>query len=114
MTNPRVVVNGEIDKAATKQLRNRDPLTNEEIDLMIAEADSIEQEYFRLRVKALIAIVKKFGKRRAEVASLERENFEIKNGKLLVTFTLRKKHKRGLFQYLHWLEKNNQLRCKSL
>jgi integrase len=107
MTNPRVVVNGEIDKAATKQLRNRDPLTNEEIDLMIAEADSIEQEYFRLRVKALIAIVKKFGKRRAEVASLERENFEIKNGKLLVTFTLRKKHKRGLFQYLHWLEKNN-------
>jgi integrase len=107
MTNPRVVVNGRIDKAATKELRNRDPLTNEEIDLMLAEADAIEQEYFRLRVKALIGLVKKFGKRRSEIAALERENLEIKNGKLLVTFTLRKKHKRGLFQYLKLLEKTD-------
>jgi integrase len=109
MTNPRVVVNGVIDKAATKELRNRDPLSNEEIDLMLVEADKIERNYFRLRVKALIGIVKKFGKRRSEIASLERENLEIKNGKLLVTFTLRKKHKRGLFQYLKWLEKNNPI-----
>ena len=109
MTNPRVVVNGVIDKAATKALRNREPLTNEEIDLMLNEADAIEHEYFRLRVKALIGLVKKFGKRRSEIASLERENLKIKNEKLLVTFTLRKKHKKGLFQYLKWLEKNNPL-----
>lgn len=80
MTNPRVVVNGIIDKVATKELRNRDPLSNEEIDLMISEADAIKDEYFRLRVKALIGIVKKFGKRRSEIASLERENLDIKNG----------------------------------
>jgi hypothetical protein len=42
---------------------------------MLAEADAIEQEYFRLRVKAFIAIVKKFGKRRSEVPSLEREKY---------------------------------------
>ena len=76
MTNPRVVVNSVIDKAATKELRNRGPLTNEEIDLMLSEANKIEQDYFRLRVKALIGLVKKFGKRRSEVASLEREKKE--------------------------------------
>jgi integrase len=116
MTNPRVVICREridgkltdiLDEKATKELRNRDPLSNEEIDLMIAEADMIGDRYFCLRVKALIGIVKKFGKRRSEIAPLERENLEIKNGKLLVTFTLRKKHKKGLFQYLKWLEKHN-------
>jgi integrase len=107
MTNPRVVVNSVIDKAATKELRNRGPLTNEEIDLMLSEANKIEQDYFRLRVKALIGLVKKFGKRRSEVASLERENLKIKNGKLFVTFTLNKKHKKGFFQYLKWQEKNS-------
>jgi integrase len=109
VTNPRVVVNGVIDKEATKELRNRDPLSNEEIDLMLNEADAMEEEYFRLRVKALIGLVKKFGKRRSEIAALERESLEIKNGKLFVTFTLRKKHKKGLFQYLKWLEKHSPL-----
>ena len=108
MTNPRVVVNGVIDKAATKELRNRDPLSNEEIDLMLVEADKIEQNYFRLRVKALIGLVKKFGKRRSEIAVLKREDLKVENGKLLVTFTLRKKHKRGLFQYLKHLESHNR------
>ncbi len=116
MTNPRVVIerkmiNGKwtdiLDEEATKALRNRDPLSNEEIELMLKEADTIEQEYFRLRVKALIGLVKKFGKRRAENASLEREDLKVENGKLFVTFTLRKKHKKGLFQYLKFLEKSD-------
>jgi integrase len=116
MTNPRVVlervlVDGKwtdiLDDEATKALRNREPLTNEEIDGMLREADSIKEEYFRLRVKALIGIVKKFGKRRAEIAALEREDLKVENGKLYVTFTLRKKHKKGLFQYLKFLRKND-------
>jgi integrase len=107
MTNPRVVVNGLIDEAATKELRNRDPLSNEEIDLMITEAGKIEQDYFRFRVKALIGLVKKFGKRMSEIAVLKREDLKVENGKLLVTFTPRKKHKRGLFQYLKCLEVNS-------
>jgi integrase len=114
MTNPRVVVKGKIDEKATKALRNRDPLSNEEIDLMLEEADAIEQEYFRLRVKALIGLVKKFGKRRAEVASLKREDLKIENGKLLVTFTLRKKHKKGRFQYIAFLKKNNPVTLENM
>ena len=115
MTNPRVVlerrlIDGKwtdiLDDEATKALRNREPLTNEEIDGMLSEADSIKEEYFRLRVKALIGIVKKFGKRRAEIATLERSDLKVEKGKLYVTFTLRKKHKKGLFQYLKFLRKN--------
>jgi hypothetical protein len=118
MTNPRVVIvrrnfSGKLedvlDTEATKQLRNRDPLSNEEIDFMINEADSIEQEYFRLRVKALIGLVKKFGKRRSEIATLERAGLKVENGKLYVTFTLRKKHKKGFHQFLKWLEQNTPL-----
>jgi integrase len=44
-----------------------------------------------------------------ETASLEREDLKFENGKLLVTFTLRKKRKRGLFQYLKWLETHNPI-----
>jgi integrase len=116
VTNPRVVierrlVNGKwtdiLDEEATKELRNREPLSNEEIDETLREADDIKEDYFRLRVKALISIAKKFGKRRAEIAALEREDLKVEDGKLYVTFTLRKKHKKGLFQYLKFLRKND-------
>lgn len=116
MTNPRVVIERKLidgkwtdilDVEATEELRNRKPLTNDEIDAMLREADSIKEEYFRLRVKALIGIVKKFGKRRAEIAALERSDLKVENGKIYVTFTLRKKHKKGLFQYLKFLRKND-------
>jgi integrase len=89
------------------EYKNCDPLSNEEIDDMLSEADKIEQEYFRLRAKALVGIAKKFGKRRSEIAALERNDLKVENDQLLVTFTLRKKHKKGLFQYLRSLEKNN-------
>jgi integrase len=116
MTNPRVVIARKLidgkwtdilDVEATKELRNRGILTDSEIEEMLCEADKIEKDYFRLRVKALIAIAKKFGKRRAEIASLERIDLKVENGKLYVTFTLRKKHKKGLFQYLKVLRRTN-------
>jgi integrase len=91
----------------SREYSDREPLSNEEIDAMLSEADQIENEYFRLRVKALVSIAKKFGKRRAEIAALERSDLKVENGQLLVTFTLRKKHKRGLFQYLKFLKKND-------
>jgi integrase len=115
MTNPRVVlqrvlVDGKLkdvlDEEATRELRNREPLSNSEIDGMLEEADKIANEYFKLRAKAIIALAKKFGKRRSEIASLEVDDLKIENGKLYVTFTIRKKHKKGLFQYLKWLKKN--------
>lgn len=82
-------------------------LENPEVIEMLGNADLIKNEYFKLRVKALIGIAKKFGKRRSEIAALEREDLRIENDQLYVTFTLRKKHKRGLFQYIAFLEKNN-------
>lgn len=80
-------------------------LSNEEIDGMLTKADKIESEYFRLRVKALIALLKKFGKRRAEIGLLKIINLKIENNYLLINFTIRKKHKKGLFQYFKFVKK---------
>jgi integrase len=91
----------------SREYSDREPLSNEEIDAMLLEADKIPEDYFQLRVKALNCIAKKFGKRRSEVAALEREDLKAENGQLYVTFTLRKKHKKGLFQYLKFLKKHN-------
>lgn len=120
MTNPciylrdksgRVIINEKglrtVDNEATKEYKNRGILTTQEIEAMLSKADLIENEYFRLRVKALISIVKKFGKRRAEVSELKRSDLKKEKGYLYVTFTLRKKHKLGLFQYLKFLEKHS-------
>jgi integrase len=120
MTNPciyerdktgHVLIDSEgkrvIDKVATKEYRNRGILTPQEIDSMLDKADTIENEYFRLRVRALIGLVKKFGKRRAEASELKRSDLKTEKGYLYVTFTLRKKHKLGLFQYLKFLKKKN-------
>jgi integrase len=93
MTNPRA------------DIKKRDPLTDEEIDWMLTEADKIEKEYFKLRAKAVVALAKVFGKRRSEIVSLEMEDLKIKNNLLSVTFKLRKKRKKGKFQYLKFLEK---------
>ena len=120
MTNPcvylrnkegRVIIDSEgkrtVDNEATKEYRTRGILTPQEIDGMLIKADLIENEYFRLRVKALISIVKKFGKRRAEASTLKREDLKREKGFLYITFTIRKKHKLGLFQYIKFLKKSN-------
>jgi site-specific recombinase XerD len=54
----------------SKSYRNRSILSDKEIADMIERPDEIENEYYRLRVKALIALLKKFGKRRIEIARL--------------------------------------------
>jgi len=92
---------------AKKSYRYRTIPDDVEITSTLAKADRIPREYFRLRVKALISMVKKFGKRRAEVGSLKLSDLEMKEGYLYVTFTLRKKHKRGLFQYIRTLQEHD-------
>jgi len=84
MTNPK------------KEYAKREPLANDEILAMLKKADEIKNEYFRLRVKALIGLLKKFGKRRIEIARLKRSNLEVKEDYLYVTFTLAKKRKDNL------------------
>jgi integrase len=91
----------------SKKYRNREIPTNKEIEEILENAGEIQNEYFRLRVKALIALVKKFGKRRKELAQLERTDLKTKGHFLYVTFTIAKKHKKGLFQYFKFLKKTN-------
>jgi integrase len=89
----------------SERIKKRDLPTDDEIAETLAKADKIKNPYFRLRVRALIALLKKFGKRRAEIGSLRISDLVMKEGFLFVTFTLRKKHKKGLFQYLKLLRK---------
>ena len=83
-----------LKKADLMQNNNLDPLLN---------------EYFRLRVKCIIAIAKKFGKRRSEIASLKMNDVRIEDGFVYVTFSLRKKHKKGMFQYLEFLRNEDPI-----
>lgn len=91
----------------SKQYRNRGIITEHELEEMLKKTDEITNKYFRLRVRALIALVKKFGKRRIEQTLLKRSDLKIQHGYLYVKFTIRKKHKRGLFQYFQFLKKTN-------
>lgn len=89
----------------SKKYKKRSVLTDAEISDMLEKADLQKNEYFKLRVKALIALLRTFGKRRIELALLKRSDLKIQGGNLHVTFTIAKKHKRGFFQYLQYLRK---------
>ena len=92
----------------SKKYKNREIPTNTEIDAILEKADkTINNKYFKLRVKCLIALLKKFGKRRKELAALERNDLKTEGHYLFVTFTIAKKHKKGLFQYFKFLKKIN-------
>ena len=95
MTNPK------------EEYKNRAILSVEEIDRMLAAADVLPTKYFQLRAKCLVALVKKFGKRRSEIARLQRTDLQIVNGSLEVTFGLSKKHKKGLFQFMDYCKLHN-------
>jgi len=96
----------------SKSIKNRDIPSEEEIQETLTKAEKLPREYFRYRAKALIGLLKKFGKRRSEIGSLKLADLEVKEGYLYVTFTLRKKHKRGLFQYIKLLRKKNPEQLK--
>ncbi len=93
-----------LDEKATEQRKNRAPLSEQEIQAMLRKADTIPNEYFRPRAKAIVAFGKIFGKRRSEISSLKISDLKIEGDLLIVTFTLRKKRKRGLFQYMKFLK----------
>lgn len=92
---------------AAKRYRYRAIPEDSEIEKTLSKSEKMPNEYFRKRVRALIGLVKKFGKRRAEVGTLMLADLEAKEGYLYVNFTLRKKHKKGLFQFIKLLEKQN-------
>lgn len=94
MTNPK------------KDYKGRGIYTGEEIEAMLTAADTLPTEYFRLRAKCLVALFKKFGKRRSEIARLALADIQMIGNDLEFTFNLSKKHKKGLFQYMQYLEKS--------
>ena len=110
MTNPCVVISFKdhkkyvLDIEGTDARKNREPITDEEIETMLKKANKIEGEYFKLRAKAIVAIPKVFGNRRSEIASLKVLDLKIEGDELLITFNLSKKRKRGLYQYTKFLE----------
>lgn len=47
----------------SKQYKDRPVPTTEEIDLMLSKADKIDNEYFKLRAKAVLCLISVFGRR---------------------------------------------------
>lgn len=70
-------------------------ISTEEMMDMLAKADKLELEYFRLRAKALIGLFKT-GKRRAEVSTLEMNDLTVEGDFLYITFTVVKKRKKNV------------------
>ncbi len=85
---------------AKKIYRNRPILTTLDIEKMLVEANKINDEYRRLRVKALIGLLKIFGKRRSEISRLKIIDLIIADNYLNITWTISKKHKRGFYQFV--------------
>jgi len=69
-------------------------VSEEEFKEMLAKADRLKPEFFALRAKALLCILRLTGKRRGEVAQLQLDDFKVEGGFLNITFRLEKK-KRG-------------------
>lgn len=91
----------------SKEYKNRGIIGDQETDLLLTKADLIQDEYFRLRSKAVVTTAKVFGKRESEIARLEMNKIIQVNDSLELNFTLSKKRKKGLFQFLEYLKKHD-------
>jgi len=76
------------------RVERKEVISDEEFVVMMQKAETIPEEFYRLRTKALLCIFRLTGKRRSEVARLEVSDFKIEEGFLHVTFTLSKKRKK--------------------
>ncbi len=75
----------------SKECRNRKPIAETELAEMLNKTETLQNPHFRLRVRALIGLLKKFGKRRRELSGLRMKDLEFKDGFLFVTFQIAKK-----------------------
>jgi hypothetical protein len=98
------LINIDYDKTTERQ--NRVMPTEQEIEAVLLKADKLDGLYFQLRAKALVSLVKIFGKRRGEITRLCLTDLTIESTSFLyITFTLEKKYKRGFAQYVKYLER---------
>lgn len=77
-----------------ERINRKTVITDEEFQELLNKADHIEEEFFRLRAKALLCVLRLTGKRQNEIASLEVSDFKVEEGFLNITFTLLKKRKK--------------------
>lgn len=75
--------------------QRKEVVTDPEIDLGRLRAEGLKHKIFRLRGRALLALLET-GKRREEIISLERSDLSQEKGYLNVRFTVRKKRKKNL------------------
>jgi integrase len=68
-------------------------ISENEFQGILRKAEAIEDKFFRLRVLAVLCVLRLTGKRRGEIAKLEVNDFKIENNFLNITFTLEKKRK---------------------
>lgn len=64
-----------------------------EMRQLLAQAGQEQDEFLRLRNRAILCVLRKTGKRRGEVAPLQNRDRRVENGQIKVTFTLEKKRK---------------------
>ena len=96
----------------SQQYKDRGIIEDKETDALLLAADKINNEYFKLRSKAIISTAKVFGKRESEIARLEMSKIYKVNGTLELSFVLSKKRKKGLFQFLSYLKKHDPEKLK--
>jgi len=75
--------------------KSKDVITDEEVDRMLTKADTLPTTFFQLRAKATLALLET-GKRRSEIAALEKADITSDSQYLYVRFTVVKKRKKNL------------------
>lgn len=107
-------------------------LSDQEIEDMLAKADTLLNLYFRLRAKAMVGLFRTTGKRNLEVSWLEGDDLKVEGDRLNVTFSVVKKRKKQkvltqrtkqlnlndplaqhVLRYMIWM-KNHHPECKYL
>lgn len=69
-------------------------IDEEELGKALQKANSIKDEYFRLRALAVLSLLRLCGKRRGEISLIPLDNFKVENDLLNVTFSLEKKKRK--------------------
>ena len=75
--------------------QRKDVVSDQEIEQMLIEADGYKETFYKLRAKAVLALLRT-GKRRYEIVALEQQDLVTDATWLYVTFTVTKKRKKNI------------------
>jgi integrase len=77
------------------KLQRKNVVSDQEIEQMLIDADGYKETFFKLRAKAVLALLVT-GKRRFEIVSLEQTDLRSDDRSLYVSFTVTKKRKKNI------------------